>query len=158
MESEIRIISAGEPLYDHLEQFKMYASVPDGSRDGMLLKILKRAMLTVQEYADKALLPCTLELTAYDVEAGDPVRLYQGGTEVLSAENQDGESVEFTQEGNRLRIQSCCKALVVVYRNSVNIPEAEALQPVCWELATAIYDGEDAKVQGDILKKTYGML
>ena len=155
---DIRIIECAEPTADHLEQFKQYASVPDNSRDGILQKMLKRAMLAVQAHSDIAMLPCTIEMTVTDVCKGETVRLYQGGTEVLSVENQDGESVEFTQEGNRLRIQSSCKALVVVYRNSVNVPEAEALQPVCWELATAIYDGEDAKVQGDILKKTYGML
>lgn len=155
---DIQIIECAEPQADHLEQFKQYASVPDDNRDGILHKMLKRAMLQVQAFSDVAMLPCKIQMTVANVRKGETVRLYQGGTEVLSAENQDGESVEFAQEGNRLRIQSSCKALVVVYRNCVNIPEAEALQPVCWELATAIYDGEDAKVQGDILKKTYGML
>ena len=155
MESEIRIISAGEPLYDHLEQFKMYASVPDGSRDGMLLKILKRAMLTVQEYADKALLPCTLELTAYDVEAGDPVRLYQGGRTVTSAKDREGNDVDYTLDAGRIIVNQSASSVTVTYTNEVSIPDAEKLMPVCWELATAIYDGEEADRQASIIKKIY---
>lgn len=155
---DIRIIECGEPRADHLEQFKQYASVPDSSRDGVLHKMLKRAMLAVQAFSDVAMLPCTIEMTVTDVRKGETVRLYQGGKEVLSAIDQDGKSVEFIQEGNRLRIQSSCTAMVLVYRNEVNVPHAELLQPVCWELATAIYDGEDTKVQGAILKKTYGLI
>ena len=155
---DIRIIECAEPTADHLEQFKQYASVPDNSRDGILQKMLKRAMLAVQAHSDIAMLPCTIEMTVTDVCRGETVRLYQGGKEVLSVTDQAGESVEYTQEGNRLRIDRSCKALVVVYRNQMNVPQAELLQPVCWELATAIYDGEDAKVQGSILKKTYGLL
>lgn len=155
---DIRIIECAEPTADHLEQFKQYASVPDNSRDGILQKMLKRAMLAVQAHSDIAMLPCTIKMTVTDVCRGETVRLYQGGKEVLSATDQAGESVEYTQEGNRLRIARSCKALVVVYRNQMNVPQAELLQPVCWELATAIYDGEDTKVQGSILKKTYGLL
>lgn len=153
-----RIIESGEPQADHLEQFKQYASVPDDSRDGVLQKMLKRAMLAVQEHSDTAILPCKIELTVTDVQPGETVRLYQGGSDVLSATDQDGNAVAFAREGDRLRIQQRCAALVVVYQNTVNTPEAEALQPVIWQLATAIYDGEDAKVQAAILKTTYGML
>ena len=155
MRTETRIIEAEEPLTDHLEQFKMYASVPDGSRDGILLKILKRAMLTVQEYADRALLPCVIELTAYDVEPGESLPLYQGGKEVVSVKDRDGADVEHTVDSGRVIIGQRSSSVTVTYKNEVVLPEAEKLQPVCWELATAIYDGEDADVQASILKKTY---
>lgn len=154
---QVRIIESGEPQTDHLEQFKQYASVPDDSRDGVLQKMLKRAMLAVQEHSDTALLPCKFELTITDVKPEDRVHLYQGGKTVTRAEDQDGQPVEFVQEGSSLRIRRCCSTLVVVYENEVNIPEAEKLQPVVWQLATAIYDGEDPKVQASILKTTYGL-
>lgn len=154
---QVRIIESGEPQTDHLEQFKQYASVPDDSRDGVLQKMLKRAMLAVQEHSDTALLPCKFELTITDVKPEDRVRLYQGGKTVTRAEDQDGQPVEFVQEGSSLCIRRCCSTLVVVYENEVNIPEAEKLQPVVWQLATAIYDGEDPKVQASILKTTYGL-
>lgn len=153
---QVRIIESGEPQTDHLEQFKQYASVPDDSRDGVLQKMLKRAMLAVQEHSDAALLPCKFELTITDVKPEDRIRLYQGGKTVTRVEDQDGQPVEFVQEGSSLRIRRCCSTLAVVYENEVNIPEAEKLQPVVWQLATAIYDGEDPKVQASILKTTYG--
>ena len=151
-----RIIECGEPQADHLEQFKQYASVPDDGRDGVLQKMLKRAMLAVQEHSDTAILPCKIELVIDNVQPGETVRLYQGGAEVLSVQDQDGNEVAYDSEAGQLRIHQRCKALVVVYRNSVNVPEAEALQPVIWQLATAIYDGEDPKMQASILKSTYG--
>lgn len=154
---QLRIIESGEPQTDHLEQFKQYASVPDDSRDGVLQKTLKRAMLAVQEHSDTALLPCKFELTITDVKPGEPVRLYQGGKTVIRAEDKNGETVEYTQVGNSIRVSRRCATLVVVYQNEVNIPEAEKLQPVIWQLATAIYDGEDPKVQASILKTTYGL-
>lgn len=153
---QVRIIESGEPQADHLEQFKQYASVPDDSRDGVLQKMLKRAMLAVQEHSDTAILPCKFELTITDVKPGETVRLYQGGKTVIKAEDQNGETVEYTQVGNSIRVSRRCATLVVVYQNEVNIPEAEKLQPVIWQLATAIYDGEDPKVQASILKTTYG--
>lgn len=153
---QVRIIESGEPQADHLEQFKQYASVPDDSRDGVLQKMLKRAMLAVQEHSDTALLPCKFELTITDVKPEDRIRLYQGGKTVTRVEDQDGQPVEFTQVGSSIRVSRRCATLVVVYQNEVNIPEAEKLQPVIWQLATAIYDGEDPKVQASILKTTYG--
>lgn len=154
---QLRIIESGEPQTDHLEQFKQYASVPDDSRDGVLQKMLKRAMLAVQEHSDTALLPCKFELTITDVKPGEPVRLYQGGKTVIRAEGRNGETVEYIQAGNSIRVSRRCATLVVVYQNEVNIPEAEKLQPVIWQLATAIYDGEDPKVQASVLKTTYGL-
>ncbi len=153
---DIRITECCGPNADHLEQFKQYASVPDDSRDGVLLKMLKRAMLAVQEYSDIAVLPCTIQLTAQDIRKGEAVRLYQGGTTVTSVVDQDANEVPYTLEGNRVIIGANCKALVVTYTNSVNVAQAEALQPVIWQLATAIYDGEDTKAQASILKSTYG--
>ena len=154
---QVKILECAEPQADHLEQYKQYASVPDDSRDGILHKMLKRAMLQVQAFSDVAMLPCLLELTITDVKAGDTVKLYQGGDTVVSCVDQDGLNAGYVQEGDALRMLGWSHSLRIVYRNRVVIPEAEALQPVCWELATAIYDGEDTKVQGTILAKTYGM-
>lgn len=153
--STIRIIEAADPLDDHLEQFKQYASVPDDSRDGMLLRILKRAMLAVQESADTAVLPCVLELTAHDVKAGEALRLYQGGAAVESVTDGQGNALAYRAERDRVVLEESAPTAVVTYSNEVSTPDADRLQPVCWELATAIYDGEDASVQAGILKKTY---
>lgn len=155
---QVRIIQNGDPLPVHLKRYKEYASVPDDSRDVMLYGILRRAMLTVQEAADVAMLPCLLQLTVTDVHAGDAIRLYQGGKEIVAV-NADGDATieGYVQNGDVVRMPYGCKSVTITYRNEVILPEAEKLQPVVWELATAIYDGEDAAVQAAILKKCYGL-
>ena len=158
MSTQVRVLRSGEPLTDHLEQFKQYASVPDDGRDAILLKMLKRAMLSVQAFSDRAMLPCLLELKTTDVEPGETIRLYQGGKEVTAVTDSDGNDVAFIREGDAIRVPYGAKALTVTYENEVIPADADALLPVCWELATAIYDGEDTKVQGEILRKVYGML
>ena len=158
---QVRILECKDPLADHLEQFKQYASVPDDSRDGILQKMLKRAMLAVQESSNIALLPCKLEVMVTPVWPGDAIRLYQGGKTVLSVKDTEGEDLAYAREGDVIKILETHKAwstAVVVYQNEVIVPEAEKLQPVVWQLATAIYDGEDTSVQNAILRQTYGML
>lgn len=154
---QVRILENGNPLPIHLEQYKAYASVPDDSRDEMLYGILRRAMLAVQEASDVAMLPCRLELRITDVHAGDVIRLYQGGATVVSVTGVDGTAVtDYIQNGNLIVLPYGCRQATVVYDNEVILAEAERLTPVVWELATAIYDGEDAKAQAQILAKTYG--
>lgn len=158
---QVRILQCNDPLADHLEQFKQYASVPDDSRDGILLKMLKRAMLAVQESSNVAMLPCKLEVMLAPVWPGDTIRLYQGGKTILSVKDSQGEDLTYAREGDIIKILETPKTwstAVVVYQNEVIVPEAEKLQPVVWQLATAIYDGEDASVQNAILRQTYGML
>jgi len=156
--TKVRIISAEYPLYEHLEQLKMYASVPDDSVDGMLRDILKRAMLMVQEYADVALLPCTLQLTAHDLKPGDAITLYQGGKTVVSAVDREGNDVAYTLDVDRIIVEQYATSVTVTYTNEVIVPDADKLKPVWWELATAIYDGEEADRQASILKKCYWAL
>lgn len=153
---ELRITECTGPLADHLEQFKQYASIPDDSRDGVLLKMLKDAMLSVQEYSDTALLPCSFELVVYNVKYYQDIRLYQGGKTVISVKDGDGNDLEYSRIGNRLRMKQASAVVTVKYSNEINIAEAEKLQPIVWQLATAIYDGEDAKAQAAILRTAYG--
>ena len=158
---QVRILECKDPLADHLEQFKQYASVPDDSRDGILQKMLKRAMLAVQESSNVAMLPCKIEVMLAPVWPGDTIRLYQGGKTIISVKDSQGEDLAYAREGDVIKILETHKAwstAVVVYQNEVIVPEAEKLQPVVWQLATAIYDGEDASVQNAILRQTYGML
>ena len=158
MSLQVKIIRSGNPLPEHLEQYKQYASVPDDSRDIILVKMLKSAMLLVQAYSDRAMLPCMIELRATDVESGECLKLYQGGAKVISGPDLDGHDLDYEQNGGSICLPRRAAAVVVVYKNDIITSESDVLMPVCWELATALYDGEDAKVQGEILKKVYGML
>ena len=151
----IDVIQSAEPTQNQREQFKQYASVPDNSRDALLEGCLKRAMLEVQSYSDKALLDCTFELTATDVRKGDSIKLYRGGSVVESVKNGKGEDIGFRQEDGLIVLDQAAKTVVVRYRNTVKGSELERLQPVVWQYAVGLYDGEDPRTLANILKQTY---
>lgn len=140
----------------HLEQLRKYASVPDDTQDQLLNELLRSAMLSVQEHSDVALLPCTFELTVTDVLAYCPIRLYQGASEVLSVTSYDGTPLQYKQGDGCVILPYSATCVTITYKNAVNIVEAQKLMPAVWQLATAIYDGEDPKMQASILKTTYG--
>lgn len=152
----LRVVTSADPTAEQLQQFKRYASVPDCSQDAILMKILKRAMLAVQDFSDTAILNCTFRLVEQNVSAGDLIRLYQGGTTVLGVKDKYNRYVPYTQMGGCIHADQPVDIVTVEYQNTVDPAEAEKLMPVVWELATAIYDGEDTTAQGSILAKTYG--
>ena len=155
---QVRVTQSGTPTTAQLTAFKQYASVPDDSQDVMLGALLKQAMLAVQEYSDRALLQCTLELVITDVPAGERVRLYQGATAVTSVTDETGAPVEFELLPDGLYLKRSCHAIKVVYTNTVNESEAAKLTPVVWQYGTALYDGAEPKDQMAILKTCYGLL
>lgn len=152
----LRVILSADPNVEQLEQFKQYASVPDDSRDALLSKILKRAMLAVQDFSDTAMLNCTFSLVVTAVQRGELIRLYQGGNTVLRAVDPYNKPVEYSKTGGCIIVNQKADAVTVEYQNVVDKAEVEKLMPVVWELATAIYDGEDTTAQAAILAKTYG--
>ena len=156
--TEVRIITAGDPTDQQFAKFKQYASVPDCSTDALLFGILKKAMLDVQEFSDKGVLPCTIELTAYNVRVGDEIQLYQGGKTVTSIVDEDGDSVYYAMTGSKVRVSQNAAVLTITYANRVLPAEVGKMLPVCFELATAIYDGEESDKQASILKKLFWAL
>lgn len=151
----IEVIQSAEPTRDQLEQFKQYASVPDNSRDALLEGCLKRAMMEVQSYADVALLPCVFKMTVTGIRKGESVKLYRGGAVVESVKDGNGEDVSYTQSGSRLVFDRAQEDIVVNYRNAVSHSEFDRLQPVVWQYAVGLYDGEDPRTLANILKQTY---
>ena len=156
MPTTLRVILSADPTAEQLEKFKRYASIPDCSQDAVLQKILKRAMLAVQDFSDTALLNCTLRLVVMHVARGELIRLYQGGETVLRAVDPYNHPVEYIRMGNCIHVNQPVDVVTVDYQNEVDSAAAEELMPVVWELATAIYDGEDTTAQAAILAKTYG--
>lgn len=156
MPTTLRVILSADPTAEQLEKFKRYASIPDCSQDAVLQKILKRAMLAVQDFSDTALLNCSLRLVVMPVARGELIRLYQGGETVLRAVDPYNRPVEYTRRGNCIHVNQPADVVTVDYQNTVDPAAAEELMPVVWELATAIYDGEDTTAQAAILAKTYG--
>ncbi len=155
---QVRVTQSGAPTTAQLTAFKQYASVPDSSQDDVLNALLKQAMLAVQEYSDRALLACTLELVITDVSAWERVRLYQGAKTVTSVTDETGTAVEHELHPDGLYLKRSCHAIKVVYTNEVNEYEAAKLTPVVWQYGTALYDGAEPADQMAILKTCYGLL
>lgn len=155
---QVRVTQSGQPTAAQLTAFKQYASVPDDAQNAMLEKLLKQAMLKVQEFSDRALLACTLELVISDIAAGERVKLYQGAAAVTSVTDETGAAVEYELHPDGLYLLRACKAVKVTYTNTVNEHEADRLLPVVWQYATALYDGAEPQDQAAILKTCYGLL
>lgn len=155
---QVRVTQSADPTTAQLTAFKQYASVAEDAQDTMLQKLLKQAMLKVQEFSDRALLACTLELVISDIAAGERVKLYQGASAVTSVKDEEGGNVDYTLCPDGLYLKRACKAAKVTYTNTVNEHEADRLLPVVWQYATALYDGAEPQEQAAILKTCYGLL
>lgn len=155
---QVRVTQSAEPTAAQLTAFKQYASVAEDAQDTMLQKLLKQAMLKVQEFSDRALLACTLELVISDIAAGERVKLYQGAETVTGVTDEAGVAVGFQFLPDGLYLSRACMAVKVTYTNSVNEPEADKLTPVVWQYATALYDGAEPKDLAAILKTCYGLI
>lgn len=138
-----------------LEEFKQYASIPDGSRDAMLLTLLKKAILRVQEYGDRALIPCTATLTCVVPQTGI-VRLYLGGGEITSiVDTRTAGFVRFDPlPGGKIQVFSRGNEVQITY--TVTPSEANAInaRPVILRYATALYDGDEVETLNKILSES----
>ena len=132
-----------------LDMLKAYAGVADSGQDVLLGILLNRAILRVQEMADKSILSCTMRVEAD--EAIEGVRLYQTVKDILSVKNSDAYEVAYSQEG---RIIYAMEDYVTVeYTTEPNIEDVDNLLPIVFQYATALYDGQDNTVLANILKQ-----
>ena len=150
----LEVISIVKPICpDWREAFKQYASVPDDGRDALLDTLLRSAILRVQEYADRAIVATNLRLT---VDSGDSgvVKLYEGGGEILSVNDETGGAVPFDPlPGHRLQLFVRNVPVVIEYRTQPLEGDAEGLKPTVYRYATALYDGEEQAVLDAILSE-----
>ena len=135
-----------------LEEFRQYASVPDHSRDALLRSLVAGAVLKVQEFADRALVECTVRQTARIPENGR-FELYLGGGEVISVDVPSSAwTASYTAlPGGILRISQTGLDAEVVFKTSPKEVDLTRLKPVLFRYATALYDGEDTDVLNRIL-------
>ena len=131
-----------------LEGFKAYAAVADNSQDALLSSLLTRAMLRVQEMADRSLLSCTFCLT--DDECSGLVRLYQSVKEIVSVQDGEGRAIPYTKASRTLSVGHA-KSIVIEYTTQVNNGTLTDLLPVVYQYAAALYDGQDSKALAAIL-------
>lgn len=154
--NRLEIIENNDPLeLAWLEAFKQYASVPDDLRDDLLRRILRTAILRVQEYADRALIRCRVrQVCRSDAETGQ-IRLYLGGGEEISVTyDYGGEEAPYTQKTADLLVISPRGSLVTVEFTTIPAKSwRDQAQPTVFRYATAIYDGEAVEVLNSILNE-----
>lgn len=138
-----------------LEEFKQYASMPDGSRDAVLRGLLQSAILRVQEYGDKALLECVAKQVVTVPEDSGVIRLYLGGGDVESLKKtNDGNSVPFDPlPGGKLNVFVRGCEVEVVFRTKPVVGELERCKATVLRYATALYDGENTAALNSILNE-----
>lgn len=145
----LSIIEKSEPSADWFSMMKSYASVADDAQDALLQSLFNRAVLRVQEMADKSLLACTIRLEADEAKEG--VRLYQSVKDIISVKDGNGNAVEYSQEERT--IYAFADEVVVEYTTEPNAADIEDLLPVVYQYATALYDGQDNRTLANILKQ-----
>lgn len=142
-------------LAELLTQLKQYASVPDNSRDGLLSALVQGAALTVQEFADRAVVQTRLQLTATRGKSGT-IRLYQGGGTIESVVDADtGTPVAYVIVGDEsIRVPDFPKTMVVTYTTNPSEGDLVRLRPTLLRYATAVYDGATSEELNKILMET----
>ena len=156
--ARLEYISISAPaIAGMLEDFKAYASIPDDGQDTYLLKLLRNAVLRVQEYADRAIVECELRVTVQVPAATGIVKLYLGGGNVSSCKNERGEDVPYDNltEG-RLATFVRDGSVTVQYTTVPNAADRDALLQTALRYATADYDGAETAELNRIL--TEGVL
>lgn len=146
----LNVIERAELPAGWLEQLKAYAAVPDGAQDSLLSALLLRAVMRVQEIANKSLLACTFELHEDEVE-DNTVRLYQTVSQVVSVTTPVGHRLYWEPRANGIRVYE--DSVVVTYTTEPRDGDIEDLLPVVFQYATALYDGQDTQSLASILSQ-----
>ena len=133
-----------------LEGFKAYAAISDESQDMLVASMLTRAMLRVQEQADRSLIPCTFRLE--DDEVDGLVRLYQNIDQIVSVKDGNGQAIAWTKAGRTLSV-GMVSSVVVEYTTQAQEGNVIDLLPVVYQYAAALYDGQDSRTLASILSQ-----
>lgn len=146
---ELDIIERSELPAQWLTGFKSFASVADSTQDALLESLLLRAVLRVQEMADRTILSCRFRLQEDEVQDGI-VRLYQTIKTIDKVMDAQGNEVRWTRANKTL---SCGMVDNVVVEYTTEATEGNVcnLMPVVYQYATALYDGQDSRTLAAIL-------
>ena len=146
---ELEIIERNEVPAQWMTGFKSFASVADDSQDALLESLLIRAVLRVQEMADRSILGCRFRLQENEVENG-VVRLYQTIKTIDKVMDAEGNEIRWTRAN---RILSCGAAdnVVIEYTTEATEGNVYELMPIVYQYATALYDGQDSRSLAAIL-------
>jgi len=138
--SKLRYTAVGTNAAITLADFKTYMHITGTTNDAALTDVLKQATIRIQEYADVALLPCTIELEG----EGEIIKLYQGPiSEITSVKDLvGGWDVDYVSDYRKTLIEQIdSEAVVITYTTLPTSAETGRLLNYVYEMASAMWDG-----------------
>lgn len=138
--SKLRYTAIGTNAAITLADFKSYMHITATTNDDALTDVLKQATIRIQEYADVALLPCTIELEG----EGEIIKLYQHPiSEITSVKDLvGGWDVGYVSDYRKTMIEQIdSDAVVITYTTLPTSAETARLLNYVYEMASAMWDG-----------------
>ena len=138
--SKLRYTAVGTNAAITLADFKSYMHITGNTNDDALTDVLKQATIRIQEYADIALLPCTIELEG----EGKIIKLYQHPvSEITSVKDLvGGWDVDYVSDYRKTLIEQIdSEAVVITYTTLPTSAETGRLLNYVYEMASAMWDG-----------------
>lgn len=135
-----------------LAEFKSYAKLAGTSEDTALGEMLTAALLAVAEYADCAMMSCTLGVDSGSSDVSY-LRLYQMPVgQIVSVKNGAGEDVtDYALSGNDVRFANEGR-YKVSYTVVPDAAKVRRYKYYAFQIASAMYDGNDEE-QEKILRQ-----
>jgi len=138
--SKLRYTAIGTNAAITLADFKSYMHITGTTNDAALTDVLKQATIRIQEYADVALLPCTIELEG----EGEIIKLYQGPVDEITSVKDlvGGWDVDYVSDYRKTLIEQIdSDAVVITYTTLPTSVETGRLINYVYEMASAMWDG-----------------
>lgn len=138
--SKLRYTAIGTNAAITLADFKSYMHITGTTNDAALTDVLKQATIRIQEYADIALLPCTIELEG----EGEIIKLYQHPvSEITSVKDAaKGWDVAYVSDYRKTLIEQIdSDAVVITYTTLPTSADTDRLLNYVYEMASAMWDG-----------------
>lgn len=149
---QVSVKSVGDPSAAMLDGFRQYLSAPETGNEALLRAVLKSAMIAVQEWEDRSLLPETIAVVvAARPDPRAPITLYRTVSEIVSVTDAEGKPLDYTLAGKLLQVSGPCRNAEVIYSTAVEEADVDSLLLKVYRVAAARYDGEDAQTINRII-------
>lgn len=138
--SKLRYTAIGTNAAITLADFKSYMHITGTTNDAALTDVLKQATIRIQEYADIALLPCTIELEG----EGEIIKLYQHPVDEITSVKDlvGGWDVDYVSDYRKTLIEQIdSDAVVITYTTLPTSADTNRLLNYVYEMASAMWDG-----------------
>ena len=135
-----------------LADFKAYANITGTDKDAQLQSVLTQAVIRVQEYADRALLPCTITIDAEGAQAQLWQPIISAVNHVVDMDSGDDVVADCVAKGTTLFFPRP-GVWKVTYTTQPVSSDVKRLLAYVWEMAVAMWDGnteEETKVYNRI--------